>query len=422
MRQDIAMKYNRRIYPVYKAIGWDPLFYSTIIFLFLTQVKGIEATQVLYADSAYAFFCLIFQLPSAILIEKLGSRKALILGNFLVTIQIAIMLFINHFIVLLLAYMILALGTTMKDITECTVLYDATKICKGKNSMGKIDAKGSSASYVLQAISSVMSGFLFVVNPYIPLILSTALSFLTVVIAYRFEEIQVEVKKSTTIQETVKDMKEGFQFIFHSKRLKSLLLFVALFSGVLMMISTYEKSLLKDLEIQAQYFGIIFAFLTMVQCFSVHSQNVIHKKFKNKTLAFLSIPIFISFMIIGIVVAYSFSPIFTIVVVLAMFSVQHFLRAPYWTLENKYVTNFTNDSIRVKILSAKKTMKAIFNIVISFVGGLLLEYYSTSEAYFIIGIIGLIIILLTLKYMQNRVGLKPEEYDREEVEFAIGEK
>ena len=41
MKQDIAMKYNRRIFPLYKGLGWDPLFYSAIIFLFLTEVKGI---------------------------------------------------------------------------------------------------------------------------------------------------------------------------------------------------------------------------------------------------------------------------------------------------------------------------------------------------------------------------------------------
>lgn len=138
MRQDIAMKYNRRIYPVYKGIGGDPLFYSATIFLFLTQVKGIEASKVLYAESAYAFFALILQIPATILIEKLGSRKALILGNFLVMIQITMMLFTNHFIVLLMAYFILALGVSMKDVSECAVLYDATKVCKGKNSMGRI--------------------------------------------------------------------------------------------------------------------------------------------------------------------------------------------------------------------------------------------------------------------------------------------
>ncbi len=206
MRQDIAMKYNRRIYPVYKGIGWDPLFYSAIIFLFLTQVKGIEAAKVLYAESAYSLFGLILQIPSTILIEKLGGRKSLIFGNLLVTIQVAMMIFTNHFAILLIAYMILALGTSLKDISECSVLYDATKVCKGKNSLGKIDAKGSSVSYALMAISSVLAGYLFVINPYIPIILSTLTSLLAVVIAYRFEEIEGEEKENTTIAESVSDM------------------------------------------------------------------------------------------------------------------------------------------------------------------------------------------------------------------------
>ena len=47
MKQEIAMKYNRRIFPLYKGLGWDPLFYSAIIFLFLTEIKGIAPAKVI---------------------------------------------------------------------------------------------------------------------------------------------------------------------------------------------------------------------------------------------------------------------------------------------------------------------------------------------------------------------------------------
>lgn len=417
MRQDIAMKYNRRIYPVYKGIGWDPLFYSAIIFLFLTQVKEIEAAKVLYAESACSLFGLILQIPSTILIEKLGSRKSLIWGNILVTVQIVMMLFVNHFAVLLVAYMILALGTAMKDVSECSILYDATKMCKRQNSLGNIDAKGSSASYALQAITSILAGYLFVVNPYIPLILSSAMSILTVMIAYQFEEVETQ-EKATTIKEMLNDTKDGFAFILNSKRLKSLLLFMSIFVGVLMMISTYEKSLLKDLNVSAQYFGIIFAMLTMVQCFAVQFQAKIHNRFRNKTLSFLSIPVFVSFIIIGVVGHLQFNRMAQITIILLMFALQHFLRSPYWTLENKYITNFTTPNIRIKILSASKFMKRIARMTVSFLAGLLLEYYTTSQAYFIIGAVGLVLMLLILTYMNKRVGLKPEEYDKSDIQYA----
>ena len=105
-----------------------------------------------------------------------------------------------------------------------------------------------------------------------------------VIIAYRFEEIEKEEKKNTTITGTIKEMKEGFAFIVHSKRLRALMIFTSLFVGVLMMISTYENSLLKDLNVQPQSFGIIFAVLILVQCIAVQYQDKIHKLFKNKTL------------------------------------------------------------------------------------------------------------------------------------------
>ncbi len=417
MKKDIAMKYNRRIYPIYKGIGWDPLFYSAIIFLFLSEVKGIEASKIMYAESIYALFLILFSIPACIIIERIGNRKSLILGSALLTIQILMMIFANNFVFLIIAYLFSSLGDAIKEVAQSSLLYDATSVCKGKNSFGNIDAKACSFSYILNSISLVLSGFLYVLNPYIPIILSSLLSLLAVIIACRLEEIESEKKEKTTISESLKDIKQGFKFIINSNRLKALMFFASIFVGVLMMISTYEKSLLKDLQIQPQYFGIIFALLSLVQCFAVQYQGKIHERFKNKTLAFLSIPIFCSFILAGGITFLKLNSSITLVIVMFAFIVQHFLRAPYWVLEGKYLTNFTTSDIRTKILSTARVIKGLGRISISFIAGLLLEYYNTSQAYIIIGVVGLFVILLVLAYMKSRVGLAPEEYDKKDIEY-----
>lgn len=417
LRTDIAKRYNRRIFPLYKGLGWDPLFYGAIIFLFLTEVKGIAPAKVLYAESIYSLFLLILQIPASILIERIGSRKALILGTTFATIQIVMIIFVNNFTYLIIAYFMSAFGNAIKDISRNTLLYDSTKKCKGKNSFGNINAKGSSLSYALGAVTSIFTGYLFVINPYIPIILSSFISILAIIIAYRFEEVEIVKTEKTTISESIKDIKQGFKFILKSKRLKSLFLFTSIFVGVLMMISTYEKSLLTDLQVTPQFFGIIFAMLTLVQCFSVRYQDKIHRTFKNKTLAFLSIPIFVSFIIIGIITILNLNFPFTIIIVMFAFFIHHFFRGPYWVLEDKYVTNFTTSNIRAKILSASNLIKNFGKILISFLGGLLLEFYTTGISYLIIGIVGLIVILLVLKYMKKRIGLSPEEYDNKDIEY-----
>lgn len=417
MKQEIAMKYNRRIFPLYKGFGWDPLFYSAIIFLFLTEVKGIAPAKVMYAEAIYSLFLLLLQMPATIIIEKIGSRKALILGTTFATIQIIMMIFINNFTFLVIAYFMSAFGNAIKDIARNTLLYDSTKICNGKNSFANINAKGSSLSYALSAFTSIFTGYLFVINPYIPLVLSSIISMLAVIIAYRFEEVEIEKMKETTISESIKDIKQGFKFITKSKRLKALFLFTSIFVGVLMMISTYEKSLLTDLQVAPQYFGIIFAILTLVQCFSVRYQDKIHNTFKNKTLAFISVPIFLSFIIAGIVANLNLNFSFKIIIIMFAFFIHHSFRGPYWVLEDKYVTNFTTTNIRAKILSTSNLIKNIGEIVISFLGGLLLEFYTTSISYLIIGIIGLIVILFVLKYMKKRIGLNPEQYNKEDIKY-----
>lgn len=417
MKQEEAMKYNRRIFPFYKGFGWDPLFYSAIIFLFLTEVKGIAPAKVMYAEAIYSLFLLILQIPASILIERIGSRKALILGTIFATIQITMMIFINNFAFLILAYFMSAFGNAIKDIARNTLLYASTQKCKGKNSFGNINAKGSSFSYVFSAISSIFTGYLFVVNPYIPLVLSSLISMLAVILACRFEEIDEEKKENRTILESIKDIKQGFKFIIKSERLKALFLFTAIFVGVLSMITTYEKSLLTDLQIVPQYFGIIFAILTLVQCFSVGYQDKIHNTFKNKTLAFISIPIFISFIMIGIITNLNLNFVLTIIVVMVAYFMHHFFRGPYWVLKERYITNFTNSNNRAKILSVNNFILYIGEIVIKFLGGLLLEYYSTGTSYLIVGTVGLFIILFILKYMKSRVGLNPEDYNEQDIGY-----
>ena len=57
--KQMMRKTNMRIFPLYKKLGWDYLFFYTIDFLFLTQVKGISASDVVLKSTFYAFLALL---------------------------------------------------------------------------------------------------------------------------------------------------------------------------------------------------------------------------------------------------------------------------------------------------------------------------------------------------------------------------
>jgi len=241
---------------------------------------------------------------------------------------------------------------------------------------------------------------------------------LATIISYRFEDIETEDEEEITIRDSIKSVQKGLKHIIRSKRLKSLFLFMAIFGGTVIMVGTYERSLLVDLQVAPQYFGIIFAVLTIISAFSAKCQDKLHNKFKNKTLAAVSIPVFISFVLIGAITILDVNYTITMIVVLICFSIHHFFRAPYWTLNKRYSINFTNSDIRTSVLSAGELIEGIGTSIIFLLAGLLLEYYDTNMAYLIIGIAGTIVMLLALRYMKPRLGLNPREYNKEEIEHA----
>ena len=53
-------KINMKLFPIHKMLSWDLLFYYTINFLFLTQVKNMNASDVVLTDSFYALFFIQF--------------------------------------------------------------------------------------------------------------------------------------------------------------------------------------------------------------------------------------------------------------------------------------------------------------------------------------------------------------------------
>ena len=53
---------NIKLYPIYRMLSWDLLFYYAIIYLFLTIEKKITPSQVLQFDAFYLLFRCLLQI------------------------------------------------------------------------------------------------------------------------------------------------------------------------------------------------------------------------------------------------------------------------------------------------------------------------------------------------------------------------
>ena len=66
---------NIKLFPFYKMISWDLLFYYAIIFLYLIQAKGLTAPQVLLAEALYNLATILCLIPSGKIVDKIRKKE-----------------------------------------------------------------------------------------------------------------------------------------------------------------------------------------------------------------------------------------------------------------------------------------------------------------------------------------------------------
>ena len=416
-------KRNRKLFVLYKFLANDLLFYYTISFLFLSNVKGLSTAQIVFAESFYPIFKLFFQFPSTITIQKIGKKNSLLIANLCVGIYLFLVLILNTTFELILANVFCAIGFVIKGIAESNFLFDSLENTEDKKeNFSKLEGKASAGFFLIDAITALATGFLYLINPYIPMVLSCICMFLAIIITCFFREIpisnlqkQKNQKFSKQLKSQITDTLSGFKYIIKSTRLRALILFNAILVSLLILMVTLHRSILDSVGVTSEYFGIIFAIMGIVISFSSSRSVYIHEKYHNKTLSILGILLTFSIIITGLSTLINLPKAIMYFVLLLMISISYMVKGPHYVLIKQYLNSFCDSNMRIKIYSANLFFEYICTATISMTTSLLLNYFSSSFAALNVGIISFILMIFLIKYMSTRVGLKPEEYSEKDI-------
>lgn len=294
-------KLNMKLYPAYKMLATDVLFFNAIKVLFLTGIKGLSNANVVFMETIYAFFKMFLQIPMTVVVSKLGIRKSVILGDIFWTLEVVLIMLSQNYFMIIVAQLLSAIGWSCKSIAESPLLNKSIPEGQSKGKIfSNIDSKGYSRHCYISAITTVMSGFLYEINPYIPVILTIVFMIFALIISFNFTDVKEE--KAKTVKESINDVKDGFVFIFKSPRLKSLLLMLGFMWGFICLFGTYGTTLLKDINVSAKYIGIILATLDIVQGISSTKARNFNKRHSSKSLTYIALRMTIGVAIAGGVV------------------------------------------------------------------------------------------------------------------------
>lgn len=420
-KRNRARRKNAQLYPIYKMFAWDLLCYYSIEYLFLTITKGITPSQVLVISAVYTISKVILQIPAVIISEYLGKKKSIMLGNLLVLFNIILLIIAPNFLIICISEFISALGWNIKAICDGNLLYDSVATKGGDGLYTELETKGGIGYYIFDAALSIMAGYLFVINNNIPMIICALCVLIAFMISCKFKDIYpVNKEKRKTIGKFIKEYKtdivSSLQFIKKSRRIKSYLLFGALFYAILRIMDTYKSNLLTDSGIQSEQYSIIIAVLSLIAAVSVGFAQKIQDRFKNKTLSFISITYLLSWVAIG-TIALTMTNNIAIPFILMLYVVNRICDSQWYIVRGKYLKNFTRPESREKITFTYELITSLAGGLAALLGAVILEITDIRHAIILVALGGLALMVIVLDYMRTRFGLKPKEYKKEDIKF-----
>ena len=412
-----ARKKNMRIYSVHRMLTFDLLFYYAIKFLFLTQVKGFTASDIVVVSAFLGLFKVLFQIPITVVIDKIGNRRSLIIADLFQATSVTVIMLSNSLPVLIVGNLFGAIAVAMKDVAEPGLLNSSIPDVKEKSQIySRIDGKSVGNFYYISAFSAIVSGFLFDINGYIPMTICVIILLISALLATGFTEL-TPVQKQEDIKKYFRDLKLAFSFIFNSSRLKALMLFSGVMYGIIMVMNTYEMGLLDEMGLSASITGIIYAIMQIVAGISSKHHEKIHQKYKNKTLSIVGVSYTLACLMAGIIAVTGLPYWLIIGIIVATYAVRYLSTGFYYVLIKKYITNFTNGEVANKVYSAHSFVIGLGNLIICAFGAIISSNFSVKHSMIIFGIVFFTIMILILNYMRTRVGLDPNSYRKKDINY-----
>jgi len=412
-------KQNMKIYSLYRMLSLDHIFYYAIEFMFLTQVKNLTASDIVLGQSFYSLFSIILQIPIVIAIDKIGKKRCTVIANIFLALYVLVIMNCKNIWTLIFAQLLDAFCFSIKDTADISLLNNSIPDTSKKGEIySKIEGRGSKNYYYISAITAVLAGILYQVNPYIPLISSFIISIISIIMSLAFTEIAEENKtENESIITYINELKISLKFIFKSNRLKALLLYSGIIWAVFCLMTTCVNNLLKDIGAVAIILAIKTSMSEIFSGIGSKKQLDFHNKFKNKSLSVILVGTLASIFIIGITGVLKLNMVLSISIIFPAVAFYNLFKGINQVITARYLQNFASENLISKIYAVNSISRNLARAILGFIGSYLLEITDSSNAIIIIGIIFFIIVIMLIMYMKTRIGLKPEDYKLEDIKF-----
>lgn len=331
----------------------EPLFWGPVILVAMAKLGHMSPEQIFLSEAFATALVLVLDAPSGMLADLIGRKNCVIFGKICFLTSTILTAFMECPLHGYLANILWAIGVSLRSGAESALIYDELQKRDALSEYQILMKKTHSYWFLLTAFTTLAAGFMAEIDLRLPLLLSLPGVILSSSLIFFFPP---EEKRSHehSLNNYKEHVSEAVKEVLSSKKLKSLLLWLALF-GVMRKIYFFTYNpYLELVHIPYSQVGIIFSAINIFSFVASRYAFQIQKKLN-------CVGLWIGFLLQGVtmLVQGTFTHYFSG----WLFGIQGLVRGYIDTVSDPILNKEIDSSKRATVLSFQSSLSSLFQVI-----------------------------------------------------------
>lgn len=382
MEQNIKkIERSIKIYPIFASFTGDLIFFVPIDTLFLTLVKGLNASQITAMTMVALIVCILSQKVILSTVKKIGNVNSLRLGTILLLIAAFILTFGKSFILMLLYKTINEIAFMFLNMDEI-ILKSNLNAVNRKADYYKIRNKSKIMYSIITLLTALVAGKLFNINRYLPMYLSIIVYILLLGIAFMYYEAKNEEQKEIKLNNMKIKITSTIFLVIISNAVFYSIIKMGQNNSKLFMQYDFQKYL--SIEMVTYYITTIVFISRIARLIGNIIWGKIYLKIKDKMSIALTICLCLAFLLLIIGHYINVPFIYKVIVMSLGFFLILAIRDSFQIYIEDVALNITNKEEQQKIIINIEVYRRFGTLILSAVFTLILMKYELIVIEFIL--------------------------------------
>lgn len=367
---------NIKLYAWFRIMR-EPLFWAPILITYIVNIGKMDLSEVYFMESVVVFGIIFVEIYSSAWADLLGRKKAMIIGSLLNLIAIILFSLVYSPWLVWVSNILVMVAFAIISGADEAFLVDTLKEAGRYSEFTKINGRIMARRFAIVAFSCIASGYLYSIDPRLPMILGIPGVFLSLVVTFFF--IEPKVTKKPNKKEHFELMKMSILFVANHKKIRWIMGYMAIILVASKLWFFTYNPYFELVNLDPKYFGWIF--------FAVNITAWLSSKFAHKIEGKYSELGIVVTMLLLIAVPMVLMGTFVAQIAIAFILFENLSRG----FREPFFSNFMNRHIesknRATVLSIKSAAMALVSAIGLWVFGLALTQWQLNVGLQALGVI-----------------------------------